>query len=124
MEPLHTCYLGVYKYSWGLTITALREAGHLETFQIRLQSINVDGLNIDSLRAAYMIQYNRSLIGRHFRAIVQTIVFALYGLVPDSYISLWVAAGHLASLLWFTEIERMPDYCVSYTKGLHRLTSN
>lgn len=87
----------------------------MDTFRARLQSIDVNGLNIDPIRAEYFINYKGGLIGRQFKAIVQTIAFTLHGLLDNTYIQLWVAAGHLASLLGFTEIKDMPDYCVSST---------
>ena len=88
----------------------------MDTFQARLQSINVDGLTIDALRADYIVQYKSSLIGRHFKSIVQTISFTLHGLVDDEFRDLWVAAGHMCALLWYPEISNMDEYCVRLSK--------
>lgn len=85
----------------------------LHVFEARLRSVDVKGLNIDPVRAWYLIQYRGSLIGRNFKTIVQIIAFVLYGLVSDDMIKLWVAAGHMVSLIWYPEIQNITLYCVS-----------
>lgn len=72
-------------------------------------------MSIAPVRAEYIIQYRNSLIGRQFKSIVQTIVFTLHGVVDDSLRDMWVAAGHMTSLLWFPEIEDMDRYSVRLT---------
>lgn len=84
----------------------------MDVFQARLHSVSVDGLNIDPIRASYIVQYRGGLIGRHFKAIVQVISFTLYELVSEKLRNLWVAAGNMVSLLWYPEIEDISDYCV------------
>jgi hypothetical protein len=43
-EILHTILLGVVKYFWGQTVFLLEKSKLLHLFQIRLNSINKDGL--------------------------------------------------------------------------------
>ena len=93
----------------------------MQIFQARLQSIVVDGMNIDPIRAAYIVQYKGSLIGRQFKAILQVISFTLYGLVKDTIRDLWVAAGHMVSLLWFPEIDGIEQYSVRSVRFLSGL---
>ena len=85
---------------------------NLGIFQARLQSVNVDGLNIDPVPAQYIVQYRNSLIGRHFKTIAQTIAFTLHGLVDDGIRTLWAAVGNMSALLWYTEIKNIDEYCV------------
>lgn len=84
----------------------------MQDFEARLQSVVVDGMNIDPIRAAYIVQYKGGLIGRQFKAVLQVISFTLFGLVKDSIRDLWVAAGHMVSLLWFPEIDNIEEYSV------------
>lgn len=113
VEPLHTVLLGVIKYAWAMTCKQIEESKKLLVFQARLQSINVDGLSIDPIRAEYLVQYRNSLIGRQFKTIVQIVPFTLHGLVDGQYCDMWAAAGNMVSLIWFPEIENMTDYSVS-----------
>ncbi|KLO13183.1 hypothetical protein SCHPADRAFT_970312 [Schizopora paradoxa] len=117
VEPLHTVSLGIIKYIWALTCASLNQQKNMGVFQSRLESVNVDGLNIPPLRVGYLVQYRGSLIGRQFKSLVQVMSFVLYGLVSDEMVHLWVAAGHLTSYLWFTEIKDVPRYC-SELEGL------
>lgn len=95
-----------------MTHRLLANDSHLDTLQSRLQSVDVDGMNIGPMRASYIIQYRNSLIGRQFKAIVQTISFTLYDLLDDQFRAMWVAAGHMTSLMWYPEIESIETYCV------------
>ena len=119
VEPLHTVLLGVVKYAWVLTMSQLSSEHKIRDFQARLQSIVVDGMNIDPIRAAYIVQYKGSLIGRQFKAILQVISFTLYGLVADSMRNLWVAIGNMVSLLWFPEIDDIEEYSVRSSQYIY-----
>ena len=124
VEPLHTVLLGVVKYAWALTTSEISSEHKIPEFQARLQSIVVDGMNIDPIRAAYIVQYKGSLIGRQFKAILQVISFTLYRLVSDSMRNLWVTAGNMVSLLWFPEIDNIEEYSVSSSKSLYGAYTN
>ena len=115
MEPLHTVLLGVLKYAWALTTAYINTKHSLPVLEARMRSANVDGLSIESLRAAYLIQYRGGLIGRQFKAIIQLIVFSLHGLVPDEIRNMWISAGNMVSLLWFTEFNIKSNYLVCET---------
>lgn len=115
VEPLHTVLLGVIKYAWYMTHMFLAGEGQLDILQARLHSIDTDGMNIGPVRASYIIQYRNSLIGRQFKTIIQSISFALYDLLDDHFRDMWIAAGHMASLMWFPEIDNIDTYCVCAT---------
>ncbi|KAJ7844268.1 hypothetical protein B0H14DRAFT_2585327 [Mycena olivaceomarginata] len=71
-------------------------------FAARLQSASLDGLNLPSLRSKYMVQYKKSLIGKHTRPSNSLEVFEL-----------WKANVVLGALLWFPKIKDMDQYLAS-----------
>ena len=82
-------------------------------FQTRLASTDWNGLNAASTSAEYICQYNRSLIGKHFKSLVQVMPFLIYDLVTQDVLRAWNLIGMLVVLLWHTEIEDVEDYLVS-----------
>jgi len=86
------------------------------TFQTRLESVNGDGLNIPKIMASYMCQYRGSLIGKHFKTLIQVIPFIVYDLVDKNLLDTWVILGRLCVLLWHTEIPDVEQYLVSLSK--------
>lgn len=110
-EMLHTYLLGNDKYAWHPTSSKWKEAEEA-IFSVRLQSSCLHGLTIPPPRAAYMMQYKNSLIGKHFETLQQLAVFHLHGLCSDSLLSVWKATGELGALLWMPEIRNMESYLV------------
>ncbi|KAJ6556089.1 hypothetical protein B0H19DRAFT_1210733 [Mycena capillaripes] len=109
IEILHTILLGVIKYIWHITHTAWSPE-EKQTYAIRLQATNTDGLSIHAIRSAYIMQYAGSLIGRQFKTIAQANIFHIRGLVNDLKFMAWKAAGELAALLWVPEIRNLVEY--------------
>jgi hypothetical protein len=62
--------------------------------------------------AAYMCQYRGSLIGKHFKTIVQVIPYVLYDLVSMDLLNTWIILGCLTVLCWNTTIEDTEVYLV------------
>ena len=87
-------------------------AADRDLFVIRLESTDIDGLNIPPIRAAYMMQYRNGLIGKHFKTLMQTMVFHVPGIVRDEQFTLIKAMGSLGALLWVPQIENMDEYLV------------
>ncbi|KAJ7474227.1 hypothetical protein FB451DRAFT_1351527 [Mycena latifolia] len=109
VELLHTILLGIIKYVWHLLHTEWTETQQ-NLFVIRLQSTDIDGLSIPPIRAAYMMQYKNGLIGKHFKTLMQTMVFHMHGLVPPEVFTLVKAVSALGSVLWVHEIDDMTQY--------------
>jgi hypothetical protein len=61
-----------------------------------------------------MVQYKKSLIGKHYKALQQLAVFQLdETLCSPALLELWKANGVLGALLWYPEIKDMDQYLVS-----------
>lgn len=78
-ELLHTILLGIVKYFWGQTMFVLDKKKTLEQFRARLNSVDPSGLDIPKLPADYMCKHRFSLIGKHFKSIVQVMPFIAEG---------------------------------------------
>ncbi|KAJ6616003.1 hypothetical protein B0H10DRAFT_1800267, partial [Mycena sp. CBHHK59/15] len=83
-----------------------------ELFTVRLQSTNLDGLRVPPIRAAYMMQYRNSLIGKHshFKTLKQTMIFHVQDIVMPDQFALVRALGQLGPVLWFPVIDNMMTY--------------
>ncbi|KAJ6473049.1 hypothetical protein C8R45DRAFT_1054844 [Mycena sanguinolenta] len=90
-EILHTILLGEDKYVWHETSKVWNdEQGAV--FAARLQSSSIDGLSLPPLRSSYMVQYKKSLIGKHYKALQQLAVFQLdETLSSPALLELWKA---------------------------------
>jgi hypothetical protein len=113
VEILHTILLGIIKYLWHNLHTSWNEAQQ-NLFIIRLQSTDIDGLSIPPIRASYMMQYRNGLIGKHFKTLIQTMVFHLHDMVNPDQFTLTKAIGSLGAVLWIPEIEDMDGYLVCF----------
>ncbi|KAJ3889502.1 hypothetical protein GG344DRAFT_51437 [Lentinula edodes] len=111
VEILHTILLGTEKYVWhGLHSSWSPE--QQDIFTVRLQSTNTDGLLVPPIRAAYMMQYRNGLIGKHFKTLMQTMIFHVHGLVTSEQMTLLRTTGELGALLWISEIADMEEYII------------
>jgi hypothetical protein len=121
VEILHTILLGVEKYVWHSTHSTLKGADRT-LFAARLQSSSIDGLDIDPLRTEYFLQYSNNLIGRHFKSLMQLLVFHTHGLLSNELFALTKAVGFLGPMLWCTEINDLELYLVRfYSPPLHKI---
>ena len=107
VEILHTILLGIIKYVWYMLHSGWSEAQR-DLFVVRLQSTDISGLTIPPIRAAYMMQYRNGLIGKHFKTLMQTMVFHVHDLVSLELFTLVKSVSELGALLWVHEIDDMP----------------
>jgi hypothetical protein len=121
VEILHTVLLGVIKYIWH-NVNVYWNDLQRQTFVMRLQAADIDGLGIPPIRAGYMAQYRNSLIGKHFRVLMQLMSFQLHGLVDNNRFTMVKAAGQLGALLWIPQIRNMEEYMVSDISPSHSVT--
>ncbi|KAF8433086.1 hypothetical protein L210DRAFT_3614192 [Boletus edulis BED1] len=59
--------LNIVKYFWGQTTYILQKGQSFKTFQMRLESVNREGLNSLTLNADYIVRYKGGLVVRHFK---------------------------------------------------------
>ncbi|KAF7311326.1 hypothetical protein MKEN_01034300 [Mycena kentingensis (nom. inval.)] len=114
VEILHTILLGIVKYVWHMLHTSWSAKEH-DIFAIRLQSTDTDGLTIPPIRAAYMLQYRNNLIGKHFKALMQTMVFHMHQITSAEQFALVKAVCALGPMLWVSEIDNMEQYTSDLT---------
>ncbi|KAJ7192460.1 hypothetical protein GGX14DRAFT_305576, partial [Mycena pura] len=62
------------------------------------------------IRAAYMMQYKNNLIGKHFKTLMQTLLFHIHEISKPEHFQLVKAAGELGARLWVPEVDNMPYY--------------
>ncbi|THU78513.1 hypothetical protein K435DRAFT_876542 [Dendrothele bispora CBS 962.96] len=109
VEILHTILLGIVKYVWHMFHSKLSD-DEQTIFVTRLQSTDTDGLTIPPLRASYMMQYRNGLIGKHFKALIQTMAFHVHDLTTPAEFQVIKAVGELGAVLWVPEINDMNQY--------------
>lgn len=84
-----------------------------DLFCTRLRSLSVIGINSDRPVPNYICTNRGSLIGKHFKILLQTMAFCFFDLVPDMLRTTWFSLSQLAVLAWYSSIEDMPTYLVS-----------
>ncbi|KAI0079426.1 hypothetical protein K474DRAFT_1617769 [Panus rudis PR-1116 ss-1] len=109
IEVLHTILLGHDKYIWHET-TSPWDKKKDDIFAVRLESSSTDGLSIPAIRGNYLMQYKKSLIGKHFKMLQQLAVFHLDGLCSEVILDMWKATGQLTAMLWYHTIPDMGQY--------------
>ncbi|KAG2145797.1 hypothetical protein DEU56DRAFT_708851, partial [Suillus clintonianus] len=117
-EILHTILLGIVKYFWGQTVFLLDKAKLMGMFQIRLESVDTDGLNAPCLNADYVCHYKGSLIGKHFKSLAQVMPFLIYDLIPSTVLNAWTVIGELVVLVWHTNIVNTEVYLANLSRTI------
>ncbi|KAJ7165790.1 hypothetical protein C8R46DRAFT_900279 [Mycena filopes] len=111
VEILHTILLGDAKYTWyelHHNWTTVQQ----DIFTVRLQATNLDGLRVPPIRAAYMMQYRNGLIGKHFKTLMQTMIFHIHDIVTPEQFTLVRALRELGPLLWMAVIDNLEEYLI------------
>lgn len=90
-----------------------KKAALFELFRTRLNSLEESGLEVPKIPADYMCKHKGSLIGKHFKSLVQVMPFIVHDLVPNDLLDAWKSLGRLTVLLWVTDIPDLAAYLVS-----------
>ncbi|KAL1684623.1 hypothetical protein GGG16DRAFT_67955 [Schizophyllum commune] len=109
VEILHVILLGFVKYFWRDAVSRLTKE-EKDILKARIDSFDVNGLNIPSPRGHLLVHYAGSLTGRDFRVILQLAPSILLGLIPDEAYDAWLALCRLAPLAFQPEIENKTEY--------------
>ncbi|PLW21644.1 hypothetical protein PCANC_03188 [Puccinia coronata f. sp. avenae] len=83
VEVLHVVLLGIVKYLACDDIGKLKDKEKAILIS-RLDSLNTLSLNIESLKGDYLIKHIKSLVGRHFKIILQAAPFVLFDLLSPT----------------------------------------
>ncbi|KAG9080550.1 hypothetical protein FRC06_006451, partial [Ceratobasidium sp. 370] len=109
-EILHTLLLGIAKYLWVEAVHVMDKNKTFDLFCTRLCSVSTTGLNTDRLIPNYICTNQGSLNGKHFKILVQTIVFGFYGLIPNALRAAWCSLSRLVVLVWYSSIDNLAAY--------------
>jgi hypothetical protein len=100
------------KYIWHMLNMSQWSDADRHLLAMRLQSTDISGLTVPTIRARYMIQYRNNLIGKHFKMLMQILIFHVHHICTPEQFALIKAAGELGARLWVLEIDNMEEYLV------------
>ncbi|KAI8460353.1 hypothetical protein BY996DRAFT_8384990 [Phakopsora pachyrhizi] len=100
VEVLHVVLLGILKYLY---------PNKKEELIARLQTFDTNNLNIQPIKAKYLIQHYSSLVGKDFKVLIQAAPFVFFQLIEESKHKIWTSLCHLylkkytAKINYFTQ---------------------
>jgi hypothetical protein len=106
---LHVVLLGVVKYLAWDNIGKLK-LKQQKTLVGRLHLLNTLLMNIDSLKADYLVKHIKSLVGRHFKIILQAAPFVLLDFLTLDRKVIWLSLFKLCAFIFQTRISDMDVY--------------
>ncbi|KAI8449480.1 hypothetical protein BY996DRAFT_8387722 [Phakopsora pachyrhizi] len=109
VEVLHVVLLGILKYLYRDLIGGL-SANKKEELIARLQSFDTNNLNIQPIKAKYLIQHYSSLVGKDFKVLIQAAPFVFFPLIEESKRKIWTSICHLCSFIFQTHIRDLKKY--------------
>ncbi|PLW08809.1 hypothetical protein PCASD_22471, partial [Puccinia coronata f. sp. avenae] len=119
VEILHVVLLGVVKYLARDDIGKLKEKEKAILIG-RLDSLNCLSMNINSIKAKYLIKHIKSLVGRHFKVILQSAPFVLLDLLSSKRWEIWLALCKMCVLIFQTRISKMDSYINELTLHINQ----
>ncbi|PLW52727.1 hypothetical protein PCANC_16005 [Puccinia coronata f. sp. avenae] len=119
VEILHVVLLGVVKYLARDDIGKLKEKEKAILIG-RLDSLNCLSMNIDSITANYLIKHIKSLVGHHFKVILQSAPFVLLDLLSPERREIWLALCKMCALIFQTRISNMDSYINELTLHINQ----
>ncbi|KAI8455747.1 hypothetical protein BY996DRAFT_4636994 [Phakopsora pachyrhizi] len=109
VEVLHVVLLGILKYLYRDLIGGL-SASKKDELIARLQSFDTSNLNIQPIKAKYLVQHYSSLVGKDFKVLIQAAPFVFFPLIEDSKRKIWISLCHLCSFIFQTHITDLTKY--------------
>ncbi|KAI8453745.1 hypothetical protein BY996DRAFT_4549537, partial [Phakopsora pachyrhizi] len=109
VEVLHVVLLGILKYLYQDLIGGL-SASKKEELIARLQSFDTSNLNIQPIKAKYLVQHYSSLVGKDFKVLIQAAPFVFFPLIEDSKRKIWISLCHLCSFIFQTHVKDLTKY--------------
>ncbi|KAI8456176.1 hypothetical protein BY996DRAFT_6430855 [Phakopsora pachyrhizi] len=103
VEVLHVVLLGILKYLYHDLIGGL-SANKKEELIARLQSFDTNNLNIQPIKAKYLIQHYSSLVGKDLKVLIQAAPFVFFPLIEGSKCKIWTSLCHPCSFIFQTHI--------------------
>jgi hypothetical protein len=113
VETLHVVLLGVVKYLFRDTMHDLALKPGSKTFDdvfSKWKSFSIKGLNVPPIIPTTLIQFNRSLVGKEFRTVLQTVPFVLFEHLSTEKRHLWTSLCLLGSYIFQSEITDLKVY--------------
>ncbi|KAI8458796.1 hypothetical protein BY996DRAFT_6430113 [Phakopsora pachyrhizi] len=109
VEVFHVVLLGILKYLYRDLIGGL-SASKKDELIARLQSFDTSNLNIQPIKAKYLVQHYLSLVGKDFKVLIQAAPFVFFPLIEDSKHKIWISLCHLCSFIFQTHITDLTKY--------------
>ena len=105
--------LGVAKYWFKATMHELSLKNGSKKYNdmfARWKSFSIKGLNVPPIIPTTLIQFNRSLVGKEFRTVLQTVPFVLFDHLSAEKRHLWTSLCLLSSYIFQHEITDLKVY--------------
>ncbi|EHS64348.1 uncharacterized protein PGTG_22218 [Puccinia graminis f. sp. tritici CRL 75-36-700-3] len=110
VEILHVFLLGVVKYLLRDFMTTTIKPKHIPQLIASWDSFKVPPLDTPQIAGKYFVKHYKSLVGKHFKMVIQLAPFVLFQFMNEEQRALWTAMCRLAPLLFQTSIPNMEVY--------------
>jgi hypothetical protein len=87
----------------------------------RLDSFNSTSLNCCSFRGEYLVKHVKSIVGRHFKVLLQAAPFVLMDYLTPERQEIWLALCKLTPFIFQTKISAMDVYLETLKFHINRL---
>jgi hypothetical protein len=109
LEVLHAFLLGPAKYLIRDFMKKLL-ATNCQRLIASWDSFNTDSLHLAPLSGVYFVKHYKSLVGKHFKTVLQMAPFVFFQFMDEAQRTLWISLCNLAPLIYQTSIPILEDY--------------
>jgi hypothetical protein len=81
-------------------------------------SFNTDALNLAELNGRYFVKHFKSLVGKHFKMVIQKAPFVFFQFMDEPQKELWLMLCNLGPIIYQTTITRMDEYLVELNQRI------